>query len=94
MSLSSFYIMVEIQCPHCGKNIELDEGLSGMFDCPYCHNEFIWENEKKIKQISNQHINHHEPMPLGFMIIFGIIAGLILIVIFGYLFLLMLFSGM
>ena len=94
MSLSSFYIMVEIQCPNCGKNIELDEGLSGMFDCPYCHNEFIWENEKKIKQISNQHINNHETMPLGFMIIFGIIAGLILIVIFGYLFLLMLFSGM
>ena len=47
MSLSSFYIMVVIQCPNCGKNIELDEGLSGMFDCPYCHNEFIWENEKK-----------------------------------------------
>jgi len=94
MSLYSFSIMVEIQCPHCGKNIELDDGISGMFDCPYCHNEFIWEHEKKIKHISNQHINNHEPMPLGFMIIFGIIAGLILLVIFGYLFLLMLFSGM
>ena len=85
--------MVEIQCPHCEKNIELETGHSGMFDCPYCNNEFIWENEKKTKQRSNQHINHYEPMPLGFKIVFGIIVGLILLVIFGYLFLLMLFDG-
>ena len=86
--------MVEIQCPHCGKNIELEDGISGMFDCPYCHNEFILENEKKTKPFSNQQINHHEPMPLGFKILFGMIAGIILLFIFGYLFLLILFSGM
>ena len=74
--------MVEIQCPHCDKNIELEDGISGMFDCPHCHNEFIWRNEGKSKQISNQHINHHESMPLGFKIVFGMIAGLILLVIF------------
>jgi len=85
--------MAEIQCPHCDKNIELEDGLSGLFDCPYCHNEFIWGNEKQTKQISNHHINHHEPMPLGFKIVFGMIAGLILLVIFGYLFLLMLFDN-
>ena len=85
--------MVEIQCPHCGKDIELEDGISGMFDCPYCHNEFIWGNEKKTKPFSNQQINHHESMPLGFKIIFGIIAGLILLVISGYLFLLMLFDN-
>jgi uncharacterized Zn-finger protein len=39
--------MVEIQCPHCEKDIELEDGLSGMFDCPYCNNGFIWENNKK-----------------------------------------------
>ena len=85
--------MAEIQCPHCDKNIELEDGLSGIFDCPYCHNEFIWGNDKQTKQISNHHINHHEPMPLGFKIVFGMIAGLILLVIFGYLFLLMLFDN-
>ena len=85
--------MVEIQCPHCDKNIELEDGISGMFDCPYCQNEFTWGNEGKTKQISNQHINNHESMPLGFKIVFGIIAGLILLVIFGYLFLLMLFDN-
>ena len=82
MSLSSFTIMVEIQCPHCDKSIELEDGLSGMFDCPYCDNEFIWRNERQTKQISNHHINHQEPMPLGFKIVFGMIAGLILLVIF------------
>ena len=85
--------MVEIQCPHCDKNIELEDGISGMFDCPYCHNEFTWGNEKQTKQISNQHINNHESMPPGFKIVFGMIAGLILLVIFGYLFLLMLFDN-
>jgi predicted RNA-binding Zn-ribbon protein involved in translation (DUF1610 family) len=86
--------MVEIQCPHCEKDIELEDGLSGMFDCPYCNNEFIWENNKKTKQISNQHISHYEPMPLGFKIVFGIIVGLFLLVLLGYLFLLILFDGM
>ena len=85
--------MVDIQCPHCGKNIELEDGLSGMFDCPYCHNEFFWGDEKKTKPISNQQIDNHEPMPLGFKILFGTIAGLILMVIFGYLFLLIVFDN-
>ena len=61
--------MAEIQCPHCDKNIELEDGLSGIFDCPYCHNEFIWGNEKQTKQISNHHTNYHESMPLGFKIV-------------------------
>ena len=91
MPSSSFTIMVEIQCPNCGKNIELEHGISGMFDCPYCYKDFFWENAVKTKQISNQHINHHESMPLAFKIVFGMIAGLILLVIFGYLFLLMFF---
>jgi len=33
-------IMAVIQCPHCGKDIELEDGVSGLFDCPYCDNEF------------------------------------------------------
>ena len=85
--------MVEIQCPHCGKNIELEYGISGMFDCSYCQNEFFWGDDKKTKPISIQQIDYHEPMPLGFKILFGMIAGIILIVIFGYLFLLMLFNN-
>ena len=36
--------MVEIQCPHCDENIELEDGSYGLFDCPFCGDEFEWEN--------------------------------------------------
>tara|TARA_B110000467_G_C18334402_1_gene496175 strand:+ start:3169 stop:3558 length:390 start_codon:yes stop_codon:yes gene_type:complete len=35
--------MVTIQCPHCEKDIELEDGLIGLFDCPYCEQQFSWE---------------------------------------------------
>ena len=44
--------MAVIQCPHCGKNVELEDGSSGLFDCPYCKNEFEFEGEPKIITIS------------------------------------------
>ncbi|MDA8715514.1 hypothetical protein N9V58_00095 [Candidatus Poseidoniales archaeon] len=35
--------MVVIQCPHCRLEVELDDGVSGLFDCPHCGEEFEWE---------------------------------------------------
>lgn len=35
--------MVVIQCPHCGKDVELDYGVSGLFGCPFCNSDFSWE---------------------------------------------------
>ena len=35
--------MVVIQCPHCSLEVELDDGISGLFDCPHCGEEFEWE---------------------------------------------------
>ena len=32
--------MVVIQCPHCGENVELEDGSSGLFDCPYCNKDY------------------------------------------------------
>ena len=66
MSMSSFTTMVEIQCPHCDKNIELEDGISGMFDCPYCHNEFIWgmRNKPNKFQISTSIITNLCPLDL------------------------------
>ena len=29
-----------IECPSCDVTVELDEGASGIFDCPYCDEEF------------------------------------------------------
>ena len=37
--------MVEIQCPHCDEEIELDDDSSGVFACPYCDGEFEWNLE-------------------------------------------------
>ena len=34
--------MVEILCPHCEEEIELDDDASGTFACPFCDGEFEW----------------------------------------------------
>lgn len=35
-------IMVEILCPHCDEEIELDDDSVGEFSCPYCDEDFTW----------------------------------------------------
>lgn len=42
--------MVEILCPHCDGEIELDDDASGEFACPYCEGEFEWNVERKPKR--------------------------------------------
>ena len=37
--------MVEIQCPHCEGDIELEDEASGLFDCPHCDNEFSFGDD-------------------------------------------------
>lgn len=34
--------MVQILCPHCEEELELDDDASGEFACPYCEGEFEW----------------------------------------------------
>ena len=41
--------MVEILCPHCEEEIELDDDAYGEFTCPYCDGEFEWGEEPKSK---------------------------------------------
>tara|TARA_B110000444_G_C18620228_1_gene491802 strand:- start:168 stop:572 length:405 start_codon:yes stop_codon:yes gene_type:complete len=36
--------MIEIQCPHCEEDIELDDGAYGLFDCPQCGENFSWDS--------------------------------------------------
>ena len=40
--------MVIIQCPHCGEDVELEDGVSGLFDCPYCDNEISFGDNELI----------------------------------------------
>ena len=39
--------MVEILCPHCEGEIELDDDASGEFECPLCDGEFEWNVEEE-----------------------------------------------
>ena len=67
--------MAVIQCPHCGKNVELEDGSSVLFDCPYCKNEFEFEGEAKTITISLRPGKVVITL-LSLSIIFGIGAGL------------------
>ena len=44
--------MVEIQCPHCDRDVELEDRVFGLFDCPHCKNEFEFEDESTNINIS------------------------------------------
>jgi predicted RNA-binding Zn-ribbon protein involved in translation (DUF1610 family) len=37
----------EILCPHCDKNIALEEGAFGLFECPHCDEEFSRDSDSK-----------------------------------------------
>ena len=40
--------MVVIQCSHCGEDVELEDGISGLFDCPYCDNEISFSDNELV----------------------------------------------
>ena len=56
--------MVEIQCPSCEADIELEDGVFGLFDCPLCGEEFSWDDEESF----DEEITQPED-PLGLMIL-------------------------
>ncbi|MBT7937553.1 MAG: hypothetical protein HN696_00120 [Euryarchaeota archaeon] len=67
--------MVEIQCPHCEKDVELEDRVVGLFDCPHCNNEFEFEDDSTTIGIS------YRPkigviILLVFSLLFAIGAGL------------------
>ncbi len=39
--------MVEVQCPHCYEDIELEDEVYGLFECPCCGEEFEFELENE-----------------------------------------------
>lgn len=42
-------IMVVIECPHCEEDLEMDNDAYGLFECPYCGNEYEWGEKPKSK---------------------------------------------
>ena len=43
--------MVEILCPHCEEEIELEDDASGEFACPYCEGEFEWNINSTVHEM-------------------------------------------
>lgn len=74
--------MVEILCPHCEEEIELDDDAYGEFSCPHCDGEFEWGEKPKARVKSDS-----EPMSGikagshalhgagGLMLIIGMFSG-------------------
>ena len=43
--------MVEILCPHCEEEIELEDDASGEFACPHCDGEFEWNVDAPAEEV-------------------------------------------
>ena len=56
--------MVEILCPHCEEEIELEDGASGDFECPHCEGEFEWNVKPKSIKISSYDSGEFDDMPM------------------------------
>ena len=67
--------MVVIQCPHCKEDIELEDGVFGLFACPYCDEEFDYGSGTKS--------GLNTTMKVGF----GQLFGSILAILLGFIFL-------
>jgi hypothetical protein len=39
--------IVLIECPNCAEGVELDDASFGLFDCPFCEEEFEWSRETR-----------------------------------------------
>ena len=74
--------MVEILCPHCDGEIELDDDASGEFECPLCQGEFEWNITPSIKKsnaYSHAVENVYHPIQ-WFGLAFSIVILVILII--------------
>ena len=64
--------MVEILCPHCEQEIELDDDASGEFACPHCGGEFEWNIQAGVEQSD-------EPDSLLLTFVSGFFSGSLLL---------------
>ena len=62
--------MVVIQCPHCREDVELEDGVFGLFACPYCNEEFGYGPGTKS--------GLNTTMKVGFGLLFGSIIAILL----------------
>ena len=72
--------MVEIQCPHCDEDVELENDVFGLFDCPHCDEEFIWKADE---DVSNEYTTN-PPVISWVKIGIGIVGIVLLLSVIVY----------
>jgi DNA-directed RNA polymerase subunit RPC12/RpoP len=75
--------MVEILCPHCEKEIELDDDASGEFECPYCEGEFEWNVKPKKAKVVRDNSNPVSGLTSISHLVHGVSGILLLIGLFS-----------
>ena len=75
--------MVEILCPHCEEEIELDDDAKGEFGCPYCDGEFEWGMDDDDVSFSDEivprnDILHEYPENPALRITVGVITAVVM----------------
>lgn len=79
--------MVEIQCPHCAEDVELENDVFGLFDCPHCDEEFAWEDDGNDEDVSNEYTTN--PLKISWVKIgIGIVGIILLLSVIVYVWLL------
>ncbi len=71
--------MVEILCPHCEEEIELDDDAYGEFACPHCDGEFEWGEKPKTRSGAPSNSEAMSSTKLGSHVLHGA-GGIMLIV--------------
>ena len=71
--------MVEILCPHCEEEIELDDDAYGEFSCPHCEGEFEWGEKPKTRSRATSNSEAMSSVKLGSHALHGV-GGIMLIV--------------
>ena len=76
--------MVEILCPHCEEEIGLDDGVFGLFECPFCNEDFEYESPIPESQSANfSFATTTSQNNVSIVVsILGVILGVLAIVVF------------
>ena len=85
--IAATVFMVEILCPHCEGEIELDDDASGEFACPLCDGEFEWnvEEDKSFDDAVTDTDNRIETMDFDEMPAVPKVAGIAFSIYMGIL---------
>jgi hypothetical protein len=73
--------MVEILCPHCEEEIELEDDASGEFACPYCEGEFEWNVDEEDSSGAGTSFTFEASSIKPIAVVQGIIVGISFIVL-------------